>query len=205
MSAVGFVIALSSIFKDEPSRCRFGTITTCHVSSLSRTRSHQLSSCFVLFPAFSLPPSLCCRVFQHTVVCSLFFHPSAPPLPISFCSWLSSPCGYPPCKHETHQRADEYHHLVEHGRVCPLDGPVEVVLQRDAKSGRRQMRRAKEKRGLKVCCSGLNQIGRVLGGAWQKKKFPQIVAFPVIDALIHRQVIHVSSASHTHTLAHKKG
>lgn len=35
---------------------------------------------------------------------------------------------YPPGKHETHQRADEYHHLVEHGGVGSLDGPVEVVL-----------------------------------------------------------------------------
>lgn len=35
---------------------------------------------------------------------------------------------YPPGKHEAHQRADEDHHLVEHGGVGSLDGPVEVVL-----------------------------------------------------------------------------
>lgn len=33
-----------------------------------------------------------------------------------------------PGKDQTEQRADEDEHLVEHGRVGPLDGTVEVVL-----------------------------------------------------------------------------
>lgn len=37
-------------------------------------------------------------------------------------------CGHLPGKDQTQQRADEDEHLVEHGRVGPLDGAVEVVL-----------------------------------------------------------------------------
>lgn len=55
-----------------------------------------------------------------------------------FLSWFAPPLSfqcqqseYPPCEHETDQRADEYHHLVKHGRVRPLDRPVEIILQRD--------------------------------------------------------------------------
>lgn len=36
---------------------------------------------------------------------------------------------HPPGEDQTHQGADEDEHLVEHGRVGPLDGTVEVILQ----------------------------------------------------------------------------
>lgn len=36
---------------------------------------------------------------------------------------------HPPGEHQTQQGADEDEHLVEHGRVGPLDGTMEVILQ----------------------------------------------------------------------------
>lgn len=39
-----------------------------------------------------------------------------------------SACSHLPSEDQTQQRADEDEHLVEHGRVGPLDGAVEVVL-----------------------------------------------------------------------------
>lgn len=36
---------------------------------------------------------------------------------------------HPPGEHQTQQGADEDEHLVEHGRVGPLDGAMEVILQ----------------------------------------------------------------------------
>lgn len=36
---------------------------------------------------------------------------------------------YSPGENETQQGADENEHLVEHSRMGPLDGPVEVILR----------------------------------------------------------------------------
>lgn len=35
-----------------------------------------------------------------------------------------------PSEHQTQQGADEDEHLVEHGRVGPLDGSMEIILDR---------------------------------------------------------------------------
>ena len=40
-----------------------------------------------------------------------------------------------PGEHQTQQGADEDEHLVEHGRVRPLDGPVQVILRRTERHG----------------------------------------------------------------------
>lgn len=34
-----------------------------------------------------------------------------------------------PCENQTQQGADEDEHLIEHGRVGPLDGTVEIILE----------------------------------------------------------------------------
>lgn len=36
---------------------------------------------------------------------------------------------YSPSENQTQQGADENEHLVEHSRMGPLDGPVEVILR----------------------------------------------------------------------------
>lgn len=36
-----------------------------------------------------------------------------------------------PSEDETQEGADEDEHLVEHGRLCPLDGTVQVILGED--------------------------------------------------------------------------
>lgn len=118
----------------------------CHFRALSHSCSYQL-------PFFSLSSSLSSRSFLFS--CLSFF-----PLHVSqYClstspsfsflyprfSFLVAPhslqCqqeGYPPCKHETDECADKYHHLVKHGWVRSLDCPVEIILQTDGQTDRQR-------------------------------------------------------------------
>lgn len=97
------------------------------------------STCVVLLICFRCPPRPLSALFLtlSTAVTPFTSCPTSTScLPFSFpVAPLSVQCqqrGYPPRKHEADQRADEYHHLVKHGRVGPLDRPVEIILQRDA-------------------------------------------------------------------------
>lgn len=120
-------------------------ITDCHESAPFHSDNNQLPPCFLPFflsSSWCRFHSLILLFTAHLILFSLiqFTSCSISSERPAFLHLLPHPRSvwcqerwYSPCKHETDQRADEDHHLVKHGWVCPLDRPVQIILQIDEK------------------------------------------------------------------------